>query len=336
MQRYLYIAIALLLQLVLLGQGAITLTLDRDTFGIGDDVRVRVDLRLPKNVNGAVLDFGRWDTIPNLAFNEQLPGMDRYLDYELENNGAWKVDPKRPTDLRGTKAQVAGQNNTYSTIVDMKVYSVGAFVLPMPSVTSDVNILEVLSPSFIVLPPAGLAEGEELRPIKPIIKEEISWRDFIHYLYALLGVLALGGLIYWLLRKPSEEVEVVVAPPPPPPPAHVTALEALQSLKQAELWQRGEIKAYQSELTHIIRQYLEDRFGIQALEMTTDEIARALASTSFDKKQESKMREILQMADLIKFAKARPDVSLHDQYMQDAEAFVRATRAVAQSEGSDD
>jgi hypothetical protein len=106
-------------------------------------------------------------------------------------------------------------------------------------------------------------------------------------------------------------------------------------LKEKQLWQSGRVKQYQSELTGIIRQYLEDQFQIPALEMTTDEVARALRDTTFDRKYEIRLKEILQMADLIKFAKANPDMSIHDQYWLDALSFVNDTTTILDSQGED-
>lgn len=109
-------------------------------------------------------------------------------------------------------------------------------------------------------------------------------------------------------------------------PSHVEALKSLETLKQKQLWQKGEIKAFQTELTFTIRQYLEKRFKINALESTTDEISRTLKKQSFSLQHENDLREILQIADMVKFAKAKPADEIHESFLDKAKAFVEETK----------
>lgn len=78
----------------------------------------------------------------------------------------------------------------------------------------------------------------------------------------------------------------------------------LRKLEAQQLWQQGLIKEYQSGLTDIIRTYLMERYSINAPEMTTDEVMRSLTNALFDKKYNQELINILQIADLVKFAKA--------------------------------
>ncbi|RMG88280.1 MAG: hypothetical protein D6714_00960, partial [Bacteroidetes bacterium] len=95
-----------------------------------------------------------------------------------------------------------------------------------------------------------------LAPIKPILREPKKFEDYLPILAAFL-ILAAGILAWWYFRKKQKEK---TAPPPPEIvlPAHEIALSKLKSLKAKKLWQQGHIKAYQSELTHIVREYLEN------------------------------------------------------------------------------
>jgi hypothetical protein len=102
----------------------------------------------------------------------------------------------------------------------------------------------------------------------------------------------------------------------------------LTSLKNEKLWKKGEVKAYQSTLTYIVREYLENRFEVPALENTTDEILRSLKNTDLSQDWEGKLREMLQMADLVKFAKAQPQADFHDKMMNYAEDFVYKTKKI--------
>jgi len=166
----------------------------------------------------------------------------------------------------------------------------------------------------------------ELAPIKGIIREQANWRDYLPFILGLLGLAAVIGAFYYVNKRKNQ----ATAPPPPEIiiPAHEVALTALTQLKSEQLWQKGEIKTYQSRLTHIIREYLENRYEIPALESTTDQIQRNLKKVDFDSSWKEKLSNILQVADLVKFAKAEPPADFHERVWEEAERFVRATKKV--------
>jgi hypothetical protein len=170
----------------------------------------------------------------------------------------------------------------------------------------------------------ALADSIQLADIKDIIREKANWEDYILYPALLLFLLLAYGIYYFLKKRKEQKA----APPPPPVqlPAHEIALNALGQLKGEKLWQQGNIKAYQSRLTYIIREYLENRYNIPALESTTDQILRHLKKVDFDNNWKDKLQNILQVADLVKFAKAKPPADFHDQVWAEAENFVIATK----------
>ena len=92
-------------------------------------------------------------------------------------------------------------------------------------------------------------------------------------------------------------------------------------------------------MTYIIREYLENRYEIPALESTTDEILRSLKDVDFDESWKHKLQNILQVADLVKFAKAKPPADFHNKVLQEAEDFVIATKVkpiIVESEKADE
>ena len=171
----------------------------------------------------------------------------------------------------------------------------------------------------------SIADTLQLAPIKDIIREEANWRDYLPFVLSLLALGLIAGLIYYFRKKKAN----AVAPPAPEIklPAHEIALTALDQLKSEQLWQQGDIKTYQSRLTYTIREYLENRYDIPALESTTEEIQRNLKQVDFDNSWKDKLKNILQVADLVKFAKAKPPADFHDQVWQEAKDFVVATKA---------
>ncbi|NND33054.1 MAG: hypothetical protein HKN76_10720 [Saprospiraceae bacterium] len=167
-----------------------------------------------------------------------------------------------------------------------------------------------------------LVDSTGLAPIKPIIREPFSLRDLVPYLIALGIGLAIIGLVF-LRKKRVVPEEVIVEIPLP---AHEVALADLEKLRHQKLWQQGKIKAYQSELTHIIRAYIEARFAVPALESTTSEILDFSEVKVLGDDLNASLSEILNMADLIKFAKAEPEISIHDDFMKKAELFILSTK----------
>lgn len=169
-------------------------------------------------------------------------------------------------------------------------------------------------------------EGDSiaLQPIKDIIVEPRTWQDFIPGIAIAVGLIIAGLVGYWLWRRPKREIQVQREAPPLP--AHQIALQKLAALKKAGYWERGELKLYYSELTFILREYLESRFKIQALESTTDEILAAIKSLGFNDEQKEATSQLLQTADLVKFAKAMPPPDSHAGQLDAAVALVEATQ----------
>ncbi len=164
----------------------------------------------------------------------------------------------------------------------------------------------------------------QLAPIKSIIEEPLKFSDFLPYLGIALGI-GLGILLAYFFVKRKPEKEIVAAPKIIRPP-HEIALEKLSALKAQKLWQQGKVKEYHSELTYIIREYLEGRFQTPALESTTAEIMRSMRNKIEEDDLYRQLRELLQVADLVKFAKAKPAADIHDRASAEAESFVERTK----------
>jgi hypothetical protein len=182
----------------------------------------------------------------------------------------------------------------------------------------------------IYIPPAGirirlLPDPDTLMPIKDIIREPVKWYD--QWLFLLLALLILLGLVYFMTRgkrqiAPLEEKET--GDIPSFALAHEIALEELDKLESERLWEKGKVQEFQIQLTSIVRRYIQNRFGVSALEMTTDQILKTL-SIQIEKDQKRQLESILTIADLVKFAKYQPMEELHLEFIRKARMFFRNT-----------
>ena len=127
---------------------------------------------------------------------------------------------------------------------------------------------------------------------------------------------------------PKPEVKIVVPVIPP----HILALEALKKTMEEKLWQQGLYKQYHSSVSDTLRAYIEGRFEINALELTTDETMSRFRGNMLREDARQKLFAILQLADMVKFAKVIPIGSENEQSMTDAVQFVMLTKPAEESD----
>jgi len=163
----------------------------------------------------------------------------------------------------------------------------------------------------------------EIKDIKQPLDAPWKFEDFLPYLIALT-VLALvaGAYYYWRKKRKQREEAVVIAKPEIPP--HQQALYELRELEDKKLWQQGKVKEYYSEATEIVRRFFEGRWGIDALELTSDEIMKHMKNVAESKKVWKEMQSFFTTADLVKFAKYNPAVEEHENELKEAYEIVRA------------
>lgn len=130
---------------------------------------------------------------------------------------------------------------------------------------------------------------------------------FRSYWKWLLGIAMIitAYLLYKLYRGRFQRKEIT--PYVPPTPAHITALTSLKELEAKEAWKSLQQKDYYSDLTFTVRLYLEQRFGIKAVEQTTREIIQELKYADISEEDKMHLRKLLSEADMIKFAKMKAD-----------------------------
>lgn len=127
--------------------------------------------------------------------------------------------------------------------------------------------------------------------------------------WLLAILLAAGAVLAWKRRRNRKVAPGAGTPADPPPPAEQKARRALQELAASGLWERGEHATYYLRLTDLLREYLEARYGEPATAMTSGEVARLVRGRETDLRVGATVREVLQRADLVKFARTKPDPS---------------------------
>jgi hypothetical protein len=152
--------------------------------------------------------------------------------------------------------------------------------------------------------------------------------NWIWVVSVLAVLLIIGGIAYYLKKRPKKVI--VVEPPKPSVPAHIIALQKLTAIGDKKLWQQEQTKQYHTEITDVIREYLESRYAIQALEQTSDEIFASLRYMEISDENRNALRQVLILADLVKFAKEKPLPFENEQSMDNAVAFVKKTQQVFQ------
>lgn len=171
------------------------------------------------------------------------------------------------------------------------------------------------------------SEAGDIRDIKSPLELPRDWNLIIRIGLAVVGILLLAGVGYYLWRR-HQGKGLLPERKEPERPAHEAALESLRRLRESDLLATGQIKAFYVELSEIIRRYIEGRYFVAALEQTTGELMENLQAASLETEATETLRELLEISDLVKFAKYEPAAEEHERAMQLAESFIEMTKIV--------
>ena len=175
----------------------------------------------------------------------------------------------------------------------------------------------------------GLDEGGDIRAIKGPLDIPLNVLALLPW---LAGVVLLAGIAYWLWRRSRGRTpDSILAPAAPPRPAHEIAYEAFRTLEADRLPDRGEIKTFHIRASDIVRAYVEGRFGVDALEMTTGEVLDGLRGHAVDEEVLRDLRRLLERCDLVKFAKDRPGLERCREVIPLGRSLVDRTRVIVPS-----
>ncbi len=177
-----------------------------------------------------------------------------------------------------------------------------------------------------------------LKDVKKPLNTPLTLKEFLdtYGLYLLIGLL-LAIIIYVLVRyftrRKQGKAFIDIKKPLDPP--HIVAFRRLEALREKKLWQKEMVKEYYIELTDILREYMDRRFGMSTMESTSSEIIDSLR----ERKEVSEdlirdMEKVFGIADLAKFAKYKPLPDENDFAWKKAYEFVEKTKSVEKAESN--
>ena len=277
MKKYFYLLLLLLSTSVFAQQKRVETSIDTTKNKIGAEFKLTVKTSV--------------DTLSKVNFPK------------LKNIGALEVIRSYPIDT-------VRNNDRYELIKKYGLTQFDSGKYTIPSIKIMINSKPYLTDSLLVEVANVQVDTlkQKMYDIKGIVPVKNSLGDWWKYLLILALILGIGTLVYWLVKrqqKKKNEEEVYKTP-------IERATSLLNFLEQKGLWQKGEVKAYYSELTDIARNYIEEAIDIPAMESTTSELILGLRAASVKKKmtlsQETieNLERVLKQADLVKFAKSKP------------------------------
>jgi hypothetical protein len=247
----------------------------------------------------------------------QLPMISDTLTTGVEVLEISKIDT---TDLGNNRMQL--KYNYLITAFDSALY----LLPPFQVISGTDTAYSAELPLKVSTLPVDTASGQ-FYDIKGVRTPPFVWKDYLPFILLLLGIIAvialIGFIIYRLINRQSLTPFRKDEPYVPP---HIRAFRRLDTIKTEKLWQAGKIKEYHSEITDTLRKYIEERFKIGAMEMTSGEILTDIKKFNEADPVYDKLKQILILADFVKFAKYKPLPDENESSITSAYSFVDSTK----------
>ncbi len=277
--------------------------LQKDTILIGDQISYKLSFTGPID---AVVDW---------------PFFQDTLTDKVEITERSKIDSIIYTD----RDLLNLEQNITVTSFDSGFYQIPPvdFVYMMPDDTTDYHV--ITQPAYLAVNTVEVDTTAAIKPIKGPMDAPYTFREFLPWFFVIIGGLLIVFVLLWFRFWRKKEKKFTWIKPKPKLPPHVVAVNELVKLRHKKLWQAEKYKEYYTELTNIMRTYLDGRFYINAMEMTSFEIIEKVREAKLDKNLLDKLSEVLSSADMVKFAKEKPLPTENDKAQKYAEEFVKQT-----------
>jgi hypothetical protein len=260
-------------------------------------------------------------TFPSKAV-PSLPVIADTLSKEVEVIARMKMDTVISADKKYT---------TLTQALHIASYDSGTFVIPpmifsykMPGDTT--NYVVGTMPIMLYVNTVAVDTTKEFKDIKMPLGEPLTWREILPWVLLGLGVILVVFVAFYIIRKIRKKEPIISLPQKPKTPPYEIALKELENLRIDKLWQTGKNKEFHSRLTDILRTYINEQFGIDAMEMITFDLINSLKSTNVPAEEIKRLEKILTLADMVKFAKFQPLPDEHDGSLKNGVVFVENTK----------
>lgn len=291
------------------GNTTISVKLDSATVMMGKTTTLHIDILQDKGVNGLLVDL----LADTLNAKIEIADKGKADTLSLDNN---RLQIKRDVTLQ------AFDPGNYQ--LPPILYLVGQDTLRSNQLTLKVDSVKV--------DPEG-----KIKDFKPILEEPFRLLDLVpdfisDYWWAwLAGILLIAAAIFSYLKWFKKGINPL-KPVKKRLPPYEEAMQALAALKSRNLWQNGQEKEYYTQLTDILRVYIDRRFGINAVEMTSSQIMEKIKQNKEAHIANDQLNNVLEIADYVKFAKMHTLADDNEIAYQRAVNFVEATRPVVDIE----
>jgi len=254
------------------------------------------------------------------------------------------TDPNRriiiplPSDTLMTGVEVISVSDADSTVAD------GRLVIRRDILVTSFDSSLYLLPPFIAIDgadtiasnqvalkvstvPVDVDNPEKFYDIKDVWKPPFVLADYYPWIFGVLTALFLICVIGYLVQRyRRHRSEVPVKPAVPELPPYETAIRELDSIKDQKLWQQGLNKEYYTQVTDTLRRYISRRYGVNAMEKTSEEILAIIERETDERTVYDTLRQVLRLSDYVKFAKLHPLPDENDESMRNAYLFVNQTK----------
>jgi hypothetical protein len=282
--------------------------LDTSKMRIGE--QVKIDLYVSYNSNEKNVKI-------------QWPSIGDTLTQKVEVVSASGIDTTLPAQSNSTKVFQHQQ-------ITVSVYDSGYYAIPGFRFIVNGDTVRPLYTNPLLLEVHTVptdTSAAKIKDIKTVLGEPFSWKWYLSYIYwSLAALILIAAIVLLAIYFRRKKRQLPVEPPKPKIPPHITALQSLEQIRAEQVWKEGRAKEYYSSISDTVRLYIEERFGVNALESTTDEIMMAFRSQVVDDESKNKLRQLLSLSDLVKFAKLQPVEPEHLLTLQNAFDFVNTTK----------
>jgi len=273
--------------------------------------------------------------------------------YKFSVEMAESVDAELPVfqDTLSSKIEVLELISTDTSFIDNQKIISGKYLVtsfekgfnvipPLPVIFSSGEIIDTAYslPLVLTVMAPAIDTSLAIKPIKPPVNTPISVKEVLPWVAITYGgilLLTLFIALIWIAVKRKKEPGIFQVKPKEP--AHIVALRDLDRLKDEAPAEHNMVKTYYSRLTEIIRTYISDQYGLQALESITEEILMEFKLVNRENnKLNDMLKELLELADLVKFAKEDPLKTENEQHLNNAYSFVHETHKLLFAEDEEE